>query len=197
MQNGPMVAVNSTMLPLGTVAPDISLPDADGVVHTFDGSSSAPATVVMFLSNHCPYVHHVARELGLLTQRWLARGVAVVGVMSNDTDAYPDDAPEHMGAAARKWGWDFPYLVDADQSVAVAYRAACTPDFFVFDGDRRLVYRGRFDASRPSNDEPVTGADLRAAVEAVLAGDAPTDDQWPSMGCNVKWRPGAEPEWFG
>jgi len=192
-----MVAVNSTMLPLGTPAPDFSLSDAGGVVHSLSGSSGAPATVVAFLSNHCPYVHHVGREFGLLTQQWIGRGVAVFGVMSNDFEAYPDDAPEHMAAAARAWGWDFPYLVDPDQSVAVAYRAACTPDFYVFDAAHRLAYRGRFDASRPTSDIGVTGADLRAAVNAVLSGEQPTEDQWPSMGCNIKWRAGSEPDYFG
>jgi len=193
-----MVAVNSTMLPLGTVAPDFSLPDPTGAVHSLADAAGAPATVVMFLSNHCPYVRHLGREVGLLTQRWRSRGVAVFGVMSNDTDAYPDDAPDKMAEAARGWGWDFPYLVDtADHATAKAYRAACTPDFYVFDADRRLVYRGQFDGSRPGNDVPVTGADLKAAVESVLAGTAVDNDQWPSMGCNIKWRPGQAPDYFG
>ena len=193
-----MVAVNSTMLPLGTVAPDFSLPDPSGAVHSLSDAAGAPAAVVMFLSNHCPYVRHLGREVGLLTQRWQARGVAVFGVMSNDTDAYPDDAPDRMSAAARAWGWDFPYLVDADDhATAKAYRAACTPDFFVFDGDRRLAYRGQFDGSRPGNDVAVTGADLKAAVDAVLSGAPVADDQRPSMGCNIKWRPGQAPDYFG
>ncbi|HKY16167.1 MAG TPA: thioredoxin family protein, partial [Microthrixaceae bacterium] len=166
-----MVAVNSTMLPLGTGAPDFTLPDPSGRTWSLDEiAADAPALVVMVLSNHCPYVKHIGRELGLVTQRFLAKGVAVVGIMSNDVSNYPDDAPELMAANARSLGWDFPYLYDEDQSVAKAYRAACTPDFYVFDGDRRLVYRGRFDAARPSTDTPVTGADLKAAVNAVLAG---------------------------
>ena len=192
-----MVAVNSTMLPLGTVAPAFSLPDPSGAVHSLADAHGAPATVVMFLSNHCPYVQHLGREVGLLTQRWRSRGVAVFGIMSNDTDAYPDDAPDKMAVAARGWGWDFPYLVDTeDHAVAKAYRAACTPDFYVFDAGLRLAYRGQFDGSRPGNDVPVTGADLRAAVDAVLAGTPVDDDQWPSMGCNIKWRPGQSPDYF-
>jgi peroxiredoxin len=193
-----MVSVNSTMLPLGTTAPHFALPDPSGVVHDLDDlAAGAPALVVMFLSNHCPYVQHLSRELGLITQRLAARGVAIVGIMSNDVEAYPDDAPPAMAVHARTHGWDFPYLYDATQQVALAYRAACTPDLYVFDGDRRLAYRGQFDGSRPKNDVPVTGTDLLAAVAAVLDGRSPDPDQWPSMGCNVKWKPGNEPDWFG
>lgn len=189
------MAASSTMLPLGTEAPDFRLPDPSGAVTARDDLAGAPGLLVMFLCNHCPYVKHVGRELGLLTQRWRDRGLAVVGVNSNDADAYPDDAPEHMVTTARSFGWDFPYLIDADQDVAAAYRAACTPDFFLFDGDRRLVYRGQLDDSRPGNDVPVTGADLKAAVDAVLEGRPVPDDQVPSMGCSIKWRPGREPDW--
>ena len=192
-----MVSVNSTMLPLGTAAPAFSLPDPAGRVHDLDAiAADAPALVVMFLSNHCPYVQHLSRELGLVTQSLAAKGAAIVGIMSNDIDKYPDDSPEHMATHARVHGWDFPYLYDETQEVAAAYRAACTPDLYVFDADRRLVYRGQFDGSRPKNDVPVTGADLRAAVNAVLSGRPPTDDQFPSMGCNIKWRPGHEPAYF-
>jgi peroxiredoxin len=191
-----MVSVSSTMLPLGTAAPDFTLPDATGRIWRLVDVPGDAALLVAFLSNHCPYVKHVARELGLLTQRWMARGVAVVGINSNDIEAYPDDAPEHMVSFARQVGWDFPYLFDAEQEVARAYRAACTPDFFLFDADHRLVYRGQFDDSRPRNDQPVTGSDLRAAVDAVLAGQAVTDVQQPSMGCNIKWKPGHEPDYF-
>jgi len=184
-----MVATPSTMLPLGTPAPPFALPDPSGAVHSLDDlAADAPALVVMFLSNHCPYVKHIGRELGLVTQRMLARGVAVVGVMSNDVEAYPDDAPPLMATTARSYGWDFPYLYDETQDVARAYSAACTPDFFVFGAGRRLAYRGQFDGARPSNDVAVTGADLKAAVDALLAGGAPTDDQFPSLGCNIKWR---------
>lgn len=193
-----MVSVNSTMLPLGTEAPAFDLPDpAEGGRVSLDQLSEAPALLVIFLSNHCPYVKHIAKQLGVLTRRWIARGVAVVGINSNDVHAYPDDAPEQMVTFARQAGWDFPYLFDEDQSVAKAYRAACTPDFFLFDGDRRLVYRGQFDGSRPGNDQPVTGADLEAAVDAVLSGRPVPTEQHPSLGCNIKWKPGNEPDYFG
>ena len=192
-----MARVNSTMLDLGTPAPPFDLPDAAGMHHSLNDTAGAPALVVMFICNHCPFVIHLARELGIVTQRMMAKGVAVVGINANDTDAYPDDAPEHMTPTARRYGWEFPYLVDADQTVAHAYRAACTPDFFVFDSNRSLVYRGQFDDSRPGNDTGVTGADLHRAVNAVLAGEAVASDQHPSMGCNIKWRPGNEPDWFG
>jgi peroxiredoxin len=192
-----MARVNSTMLALGTPAPPFELPDASGARHSIDHTSGAPALVVMFICNHCPFVIHVARELGIVTQRMMAKGVAVVGINANDTDAYPDDAAEHMGPTARRFGWEFPYLLDADQTVAHAYRAACTPDFFVFDGNRQLVYRGQFDGSRPGNDVGVTGADLHRAVNAVLSGQPVDSDQHPSMGCNIKWRAGNEPDWFG
>lgn len=188
-----MVATPSTMLPLGTEAPAFELPDPSGALHTLDAiAGSAPATVVMFLSNHCPYVRHIGRELGLVTQRLMAKGVAVVGIMSNDVEAYPDDAPPKMAETARAFGWDFPYLYDESQDVARAYHAACTPDLFVFDAARALAYRGQFDGARPSNDVAVTGSDLRAAVDALLDGRRPSDDQAPSLGCNIKWKPDAE-----
>jgi peroxiredoxin len=192
-----MARVESIMLPLGTPAPPFDLPDATGVHHRSDDLSGAPALVVVFMCNHCPFVKHIARELGLITQRLMAKGAAVVGINANDVDAYPDDGPEHMLSRARAYGWDFPYLLDADQSVAHAYRAACTPDFFVFDAERRLGYRGQFDGARPGNDVAVTGADLKKAVEAVLAGQPVPEPQLPAMGCNIKWRPGNEPSWFG
>ena len=192
-----MVSVNSTMLELGTAAPDFALPDPHGTVWHLDQFTDAPATLVAFICNHCPYVKHIGRELGLLTQRWTQRGVAVIAVNSNDVDHYPDDAPDEMVKTARQYGWDFPYLVDTDQQVAKRYRAACTPDFFLFDGEQRLFYRGQFDESRPRNDVPVTGADLDRAVKAALKGDGPPTDQWPSMGCNIKWKPGNEPDYFG
>lgn len=193
-----MVAVNSTMLALGTQAPSFSLPDPSGTEHSLDElAAGAPAVLVMFLSNHCPYVKHIADTLARRTSEWIDRGVAVVGIMSNDVDAYPDDHPDRMADEVRARGYRFPYLVDASQEVARAYRAACTPDFFLFDRDRRLVYRGQFDDARPKNDVPVTGDDLAAAVEAVLAGEPAPETQHPSMGCNIKWRPGNEPEYFG
>ena len=193
-----MVAVHSTMLPLGTSAPGFALPDGTGRVWALDEiADGAPALVVSFLSNHCPYVKRIADGFGRVAAELAAQGVAVVGIMSNDVEGYPDDAPDRMVEAAASWGWTFPYLYDESQAVALAYRAACTPDTFVFDGDRRLAYRGQIDAARPSNDVEVTGADLRGAVDAVLAGGAPSDHQVPSLGCNIKWRAGNAPDWFG
>ena len=189
------MAVTSTMLPLGTRAPDFRLPDPSGRVWARDDFAGAPALLVMFLCNHCPYVRHIRDALASATREFQERGVAVVGINSNDIAAYPDDAPERMDEEARAVGYEFPYLVDQTQEVASAYRAACTPDFFVFDGGRRLVYRGQFDDSRPANRRNVTGADLRAAIDAVLTGRAITLEQQPSMGCNIKWKPGREPDW--
>jgi peroxiredoxin len=191
-----MVSVNSTMLDLGTRAPAFALADPDGRVTRLDDLAGAPGLLVVFLCNHCPYVKHIGTSLGTLTQAWADRGLAVVGINSNDVDAHPDDAPPKMSETAQQYGWTFPYLFDADQTVAQAYRAACTPDFFLFDADQRLFYRGQFDDSRPRNDEPVTGRDLATAVDAVLAGSSPPNDQWPSMGCNIKWKPGNEPDYF-
>jgi len=192
----------STMLSLGTQAPDFRLPDttAGGKEVALDDFAAAPALLVAFICNHCPFVQHVAGELAALSKDLPAQGVAMVAISSNDVAAYPADSPEAMAAEAARQGWAFPYLYDEDQSVAAAYRAACTPDFFVFDGadengNRRLVYRGQLDASRPGNGLPVTGADLRAAIDAVLAGQPVTDDQRPSLGCNIKWKPGNEPDY--
>ena len=142
----------------------------------------------MFLSNHCPYVQHIGRELGLITQRFAAKGVGCVGIMSNDVTAYPDDAPAKMSITARSYGWDFPYLFDESQDLARLFHAACTPDFFVYDGAARLAYRGQFDGARPANAVAVTGRDLKAAVEAVLRGETPAADQTPSLGCSIKWK---------
>ena len=187
----------STMMPLGTRLPAFELPEADGTTWSTSAAPGTPGVLVMFICNHCPFVVHIGRELGLLTQRWSARGLTVVAVNSNDTDAYPDDAPERMAPTARSFGWDFPYLVDTDAKVAEAFRAACTPDFFLFDGTGTLTYRGRFDAARPGNDIPVTGSDLRAAVNALFDGTPPPAEQLPSMGCNIKWPVGREPNWLG
>jgi peroxiredoxin len=191
-----MAAVSSTMLELGTEAPPFELPDPGGQVHRLDDSAGAPALLVAFLCNHCPYVRHIGPQLGVVTERLMRRGVAVVGVNSNDIEAYPQDGPAHMRATADEFGWRFPYLFDESQSVARAYHAACTPDFFLFDADGVLVYRGQFDDSRPRNDVEVTGFDLERATEAVLAGSRPSEEQRPSMGCNIKWKPGNEPAWF-
>lgn len=191
-----MVAVESTMLELGTPAPDFTLPDPDGVQHTLAGVAGEHGTLVAFVCNHCPYVKLIAPTLGAKAAEWTGKGIGVIGVNSNDADAYPDDAPAKMAVQAKQWGWTFPYVTDADQSVAKAYRAACTPDFFLFDADKRLVYRGRFDEATPGNGKTVTGAELDAAVTALLDGRRP-GDQIPSIGCNIKWKPGNAPAWFG
>lgn len=192
-----MVAVPSTMLELGTPAPHFALPDTDGRVVSLDDLRGAPALLVMFICNHCPYVRHLRTALAELGREYQARGVAVVGIMSNDVERYPADHPDRMREERADAGWTFPYLYDAAQEAAHAYRAACTPDFFLFDARQRLVYRGQFDDSRPRNDLPVTGRDLRAALDAVLAGRPVPAEQTPSIGCNIKWRPGNEPAWFG
>jgi thiol-disulfide isomerase/thioredoxin len=194
-----MVAVNSTMLPLGTPLPPLELPDPTGAVWSAArDAAGAPALVVAFVCNHCPYVRHLGPALGRSAAAWQQAGAAVVAVNANDADAYPDDSPEAMVATALDWGWTFPYLVDGDQSAAHAFAAACTPDFYVFDAAGRLAYRGRFDGSTPGNGVPVTGDELDAAVRAVLAGrPVAADDQVASIGCNIKWRPGNEPAWFG
>jgi peroxiredoxin len=184
------------MLPLGTQAPDFALPDTDGTVISLSDYAGKPALLVMFMCNHCPYVKHVAAALKRLSDDYMAQGVGVVGISSNDADKYPDDSPAAMAREKASRGYAFAYLYDADQSVAAAYAAACTPDFFLFDGDQKLVYRGQLDSSRPDSGIPVTGEDLRAALDAVLAGQAPSGDQTPSLGCNIKWKPGNEPQYF-
>jgi peroxiredoxin len=192
-----MVAVNSTMLPLGTQAPAFSLRDATtGTDVSLSDFDDKPVVLVMFISNHCPYVKHVAAELGRIGSEYGPQGVGIVAVGSNDTESHPDDAPVHMVEFAAANGFTFPYLRDETQEVALAYRAACTPDFFVFDADRRLVYRGQLDGARPSNDVPVDGRDLRAALDAALDGRPVPEPQAPSMGCNIKWKAGNAPEYF-
>jgi peroxiredoxin len=185
------------MLALGTSAPDFRLPDFDGRIHSLADLSGSPALLVVFICSHCPFVKHVREEFARFAREYQPRGLAVAAVNSNDVVAYPQDGPDAMREEARVLGYTFPYLLDASQAVARAYRAACTPDFFLFDAGRHLVYRGQFDDSRPGNDRPVTGADLRAAVDAVLAGKRPAPDQRPSLGCNIKWKRGNEPEYFG
>ena len=191
-----MVSVPSTMMPLGTQAPPFSLPDTDGGTVSLDDFRDAPALLVMFICNHCPYVKHLREALADFAREYQERGLAVVAVSSNDVEKYPQDSPEMMKKEKEEAGYPFPYLFDESQEVAKAYRAACTPDFFLFDGDRRLVYRGQFDSSRPKNDLPVTGEDLRAAANAVLEGRPVPEDQTPSIGCNIKWKPGNEPDYF-
>jgi len=191
-----MVRTQSTMLPLGTVAPDFSLVDTDGTTIARSDFVGRRGLLVIFLCNHCPYVKHVADGLKRLADDYLSRDIAVVGISSNDVTAHPDDSPEMMRAEKEARGYAFPYLFDPTQEVAQAYRAACTPDFYLFDGDHRLVYRGQMDDSRPGNDKPVTGADLRAALDQLLAGGPPLERQVASLGCNIKWIPGAEPAYF-
>jgi peroxiredoxin len=191
-----MAATASTMLPLGTVAPAFRLPDTSGRLVASDDLAGNPALLVMFISNHCPYVRHVADEIVDLAAEYHARGVAVVAIGSNDAEQYPEDGPAAMAQVAAAMGATFPYLYDETQEVAKAYRAACTPDFFLFDGDRRLAYRGQLDGARPGNDVPVTGRDLRAALDAVLAGAPVPEPQLSSLGCNIKWKPGQEPDYF-
>jgi peroxiredoxin len=181
------------MAPLGMKAPYFCLPDTNGKTVALSDFEDAPALLVAFICSHCPYVKHVRGGFAGLARDYQARGVAVVAISSNDVVAFPEDSPAHMAEEKAAAGYVFPYLYDESQEVARAYRAACTPDFFVFDQDRRLVYRGQMDASRPGGNRPVTGADLRAALDAVLAGAPPLANQVPSVGCNIKWKPGHEP----
>jgi peroxiredoxin len=191
-----MVRTASTMMPLGAAAPDFSLINVDGRRVSRDDFAKAPALLVMFICNHCPFVKHVAAELARLGSEYQRRGAAVVAINANDAAAFPADSPEQMVHEVHERGYTFPYLFDDAQEVAKAYGAACTPDFFLFDRDRRLVYRGQLDDSRPDTEVPVTGRDLRAALDAVLAGQAVAAEQKPSLGCNIKWRPGNEPDYF-
>jgi peroxiredoxin len=192
-----MARTSSTMLPLGTQAPDFSLPNVDSRTVSLDDFKGSPALLVAFICNHCPFVKHVAPAFADLAREYQARGAAVVAINSNDAGSYPADSPEQMVHEAENRGYAFPYLFDQDQSVAKAYRAACTPDFYVFDGNRKLVYRGQMDSSRPDSGIPVTGKDLRAALDATLAGKPAVADQKPSIGCNIKWKAGNEPEYYG
>lgn len=191
------MAVPSTMLPLGTGAPDFSLPDTStGETVSLADLQAKPVVLVMFISNHCPYVKHVASELARIGSEYGGQGVGIVAIGSNDIENYPADAPVRMVEFAAANGFTFPYLFDESQEVALAYRAACTPDFFVFDTERKLVYRGQLDGARPSNDVPVDGRDLRAALDAALDGAPIPEPQVPSMGCNIKWKAGNEPDYF-
>ncbi len=192
-----MSAVPSTMLALGTKLPRFSLPNVlDGRTVSPAEFKDRPALLVMFICNHCPYVQHVKKEIGRVAADYGPRGVGIVAISSNDVAAFPDDAPDKMKALALEEGWKFPYLFDETQQVAQAFRAACTPEFYLFDRHRKLVYRGQLDGSRPKNDVPVTGRDLRAALDAVLSGKPVAPDQIPSVGCNIKWQKGNEPEYF-
>ncbi len=189
------MAVSSVMVPLGTPAPDFRLPAASGGTVAL-ADLRGPGLLVMFLCNHCPYVRHIEKALGATVAEYAERGLAAVAICANDTDAYPDDAPEHLAEQARRAGFTFPYLVDETQEVAKAYRAVCTPDLFLYDAQRRLAYRGAFDASTPGNAVPVTGELLRAALDRVLAGEPVPEPHHPSMGCSLKWKLGNEPDWL-
>jgi peroxiredoxin len=186
----------STMLDLGTPLPSFSLPDFNGKVVSDADFKGSKALLVAFICKHCPFVRHVRSEFARFAKEYEAKGLKVVAIMSNSIEEFPEDGPEGMKQEAEEAGYIFPYLFDKDQNVAKAFKAACTPDLFLFDNNRRLVYRGQFDGSRPKNNVPVTGADLRSGADAVLAGKAPSETQRPSMGCNIKWYPGNEPAYF-
>lgn len=191
-----MPPTTSTMLPLGTTAPEFLLPDVlTGTMVGRDDFRDRPALVVMFICNHCPFVKHIQAALVEFGREFGPKGAAIVAISSNDVANYPDDSPGKMRREGLAAGYPFPYLYDETQEVAKAYRASCTPDFYVFDGERKLVYRGQFDDSRPKGDEPVTGKDLRRATEAVLKGEGVMEDQRPSIGCGIKWKPGNEPSY--
>lgn len=192
-----MVLTASTMLPLGTKALDFQLPDVvSGETISLSTFAGKKALLVMFICRHCPFVKHIKDELAQLGKDYVNRDVGIVGISANDAINYPDDAPEQLKAMAVELGLPFPVCYDESQETANAYTAACTPDFFVFDAEQRLVYRGQLDDSRPSNGKPVTGEDLRAALDAVLAGQPVNSEQKPSIGCNIKWKPGNEPSYF-
>jgi len=188
----------STMLPLGTTAADFKLPDVvSGKMYSLKDFAGKKALLVMFICQHCPYIQHIKKELAKLGKDYANKEVAIVGISSNDAANYPDDSPKALAQFAKTEGFTFPLLYDESQDVAKAYTAACTPDLFLFNKERELVYRGQLDDSRPGNNKPVTGKDLRAAIDAVTAGKAVSQDQRPATGCNIKWKPGNEPDYFG
>ena len=191
-----MALTPSTMLLLGTTAPDFKLSDTGGNTVSLADFKDKTALLVIFMCNHCPYVIHIRAGLAQLARDYMPKGVAIAGINSNDVANYPADSPAKMRDEVKSAGYLFPYLYDETQAVAKAYRAACTPDIFLFDRGRRLVYRGQFDASRPGNGIPVTGKDLRAALDAVLAGKPTSEFQVPSMGCNIKWKAGNQPDYY-
>jgi len=190
-----MALTPSTMLPLDTPAPDFKLPNPDGKIVSLADFQAQTALLVVFMCNHCPYVVHLRARLAQLAREYAAKNVGIAGINSNDVENYPSDSPVMMKNEVNAIGYTFPYLYDESQAVAKAYRAACTPDFFLFDQNRKLVYRGQFDDSRPGNGIPVTGKDLRAALNAMLAGKPVPEKQKPSLGCNIKWKPGNEPDY--
>jgi peroxiredoxin len=191
-----MVKTVSTMLPLGTQSPDFTLVNVDGTSVSLSQFSGAPALVIAFMCNHCPFVKHLADTFAQFGHECQSMGVAVVGISSNDVSNFPADSPEQMVHEAEQRGYTFPYLSDETQEIAKAYRAACTPDFYVFDKNQKLAYRGQFDSSRPDGDIPVSGDDLRRAVKAIAAGEPAPEPQVPSLGCNIKWKSDSEPDYF-
>jgi peroxiredoxin len=193
-----MARTASTMLDLATVSPDFSLPDVvTGETVSLASFTGKKGLLVMFICRHCPYVKHVQDQLAKIGQDYVGKNLGIVAISANDADKYPDDGPESLKEMTKELGFNFPLCYDASQATAKAYTAACTPDFFLFDGNFRLAYRGQLDDSRPGNDLPVTGQDLRAAIETILANQTPTPDQKPSIGCNIKWKPGNEPAYYG
>lgn len=189
-----MVHTFSNMLPLGVKAPDFKLKDVvSGKEMSLNELKSEQATVIMFICNHCPYVKHYNEELAKISNDYMQKGVSFIGISSNDSDAFPNDAPENLKHQAETFGFKFPYLYDTSQMVAKAYKAACTPDFFIFNKELKMVYRGQLDGSRPKNDEPVTGKDVRAALDSILKGQPIASNQLPSSGCNIKWKAGVSP----
>jgi len=191
------MAVTSTMLELGTKMTEFTLKDARGEVHSSEALASAKAVLIAFWCNHCPYVIHLKPAFAEMTRRYKDQGLMTVAINANDADYKPADGPEGMLADMAEFKYSFPYLIDADQALAKTFRAVCTPDFYLFDGDGRLAYRGRFDASTPRNDLPLTGEDIESAIKAVLAGGEVSGEQQPSMGCSIKWKPGNAPDYIG
>ncbi len=190
------MAVSSTMLALGTSAPDFSLPNTDGKMMSLANFSTAKALLVVFTANHCPFAQHTAPGIIAVAQEYQSRGLQVIAISASDVAAYPDDTPEKMKQLAQEKNYPFPYLYDQSQQTALAYTAACTPDLFLFDQERKLVYRGRFDGSSPGNNVPLTGDSLRAALDQLLSGQPITIEQVPSIGCSIKWKPGNEPAYM-
>lgn len=190
-----MALRESRMLPLGAAAPSFRLPDPEGRIYGLGDFEEAPALLVAFLCNHCPYVKHILPGFAAFAREYEPMGLAIIAISANDVMAYPQDGPKEMARVARQHGFEFPYVYDESQGTALAYQAVCTPDLFLYDGARKLAYRGQFDDSRPGSDTPVTGASLRAAADAVLAGRLPSADQRPSMGCSIKWKQDRQPDW--
>ncbi|WP_018935887.1 thioredoxin family protein [Thioalkalivibrio sp. ALJ24] len=192
-----MARTPSQMIELGTEAPNFQLPDVvSGETISLDSFPDAKGYMIAFICNHCPFVQLIRHEFARYGREYTEKGIAVIAINSNDIEAVPEDAPDAMRDDARRFGYNFPYCLDEDQSVAKAYQAACTPDLYLFDADRKLYYRGQFDSTRPGSDQPVTGEDLRNATEALLAGQPAPEPQHPSLGCNIKWKPGNEPAYF-